>query len=213
MCLKGAAAFAALLWIALLVIGQYQKEHLAGELSEKIIRFHVRANSDSPKDQELKLLVRDAIGTYMGEELEDASDIAEGRRILLRDMEEVKRRASQVLAEEGYDYEVSVSLGTEKFPEKSYGDYTFPPGEYEALQVVIGQGKGKNWWCVMYPNMCFRGSVYEVVEEEAEDSLREILTAEEYDAVMKSDNRELHFRWLPFLERFFSCIFALERVK
>lgn len=211
--MKGMAAAAAFLWIALTAAGQYRQEHLALELSDKIIRFHVKANSDSQTDQELKLLVRDAIGAYMGEELGDVSDIEESRRVLLQDMDEIKRRAEQVIAEEGYGYEVSVSLAIEEFPEKSYGDYTFPAGEYEALQVMIGQGKGKNWWCVMYPNMCFRGSVYEVIEEEADGCLREILTAEEYDAVMKSKDRELCFRWLPFLGRFFSCIFSMERVK
>ncbi|MCI8282091.1 MAG: stage II sporulation protein R [Lachnospiraceae bacterium] len=188
--------------IALIAFGglQYRQAKLAENLSEKIIRFHVKANSDSRQDQELKLKVRDAVGSYMKEELKGVSDLEESRQVLLRDMENVKERARQVIKENGYAYDVSVCLSYVDFPEKSYGDYTFPAGEYEALQVVIGRGQGKNWWCVMYPNMCFRGSVYEVVDEEAEDSLRQVLTAEEYDAVMKSKDYEIQFRWLSFLK-------------
>ncbi len=191
-----------ILLIVLMVFGslQYRQARLAEHLSEKIIRFHVKANSDSQTDQELKLKVRDAVGAFMKEELEDVSDLEESRRILLQNMEKIEERARQVIKANGYSYGVSAQLSYVDFPEKSYGDYTFPAGEYEALQVVIGQGEGKNWWCVMYPNMCFRGSVYEVVDEEAEESLREVLTREEYDAVMKSKDYEIRFRWLSFLK-------------
>ena len=188
--------------IVMLGFWQYQQERLAETLSEKIIRFHVRANSDMPKDQELKLQVRDAIGAYMQQELDGVSDITESRRILLADLEQIEARAKEVIQKQGYAYDVTATLTRVEFPDKVYGDYAFPAGEYEALQVIIGAGQGQNWWCVMYPNMCFRGSVYEVVDEDAEESLREVLTAEEYDAVMKSGNFHVKFKWLSFLNTF-----------
>ena len=188
--------------IATLGFRQYQQERLAEALSEKIIRFHVRANSDMPKDQELKLQVRDAIGAYMRQELDGVSDITESRRILQEDLEQIEARAEEVVQKQGYAYDVTATLTRVEFPDKIYGDYEFPAGEYEALQVIIGAGEGQNWWCVMYPNMCFRGSVYEVVEEDAEESLREVLTAEEYDSIMKSGNFRVKFKWLSFLNAF-----------
>lgn len=200
---RRAGILALLLLTVFLGLERYGKEQLARELSEKIIRFHVRANSDSEKDQELKLAVRDEIGAYMQEELAGIRDLAQSRRKVLQDLEEIERRARQVIAEKGCGYEVSASLAKVDFPEKTYGTYTFPAGEYEALQVVIGQGKGKNWWCVMYPNMCFQGSVYEVIEEEAEASLKQVLTAREYDALMKSGNYRIKWKWLSFLDPLF----------
>lgn len=201
--LRRIGILALLLLTAALFLGRYGRDRLARDLSEKIIRFHVRANSDSPKDQALKLAVRDEIGLYMKEELAGIEELAESRREVQKDLGEIERRARQVVLEQGYDYEVSASLTKVDFPEKTYGAYTFPAGEYEALQVVIGQGKGKNWWCVMYPNMCFQGSLYEVVEEEAEASLRQVLTAEEYDALMKSGNYRIRWKWLSFLNPLF----------
>lgn len=200
---RRAGILALLLLTIFLGLDRYGKERLARDLSEKIIRFHVRANSDSQEDQALKLAVRDEIGAYMEEELAGIQDIEKSRRKVLQDLEEIERRARKVIAKSGSDYEVSASLAKVDFPEKTYGIYTFPAGEYEALQVVIGQGKGKNWWCVMYPNMCFQGSVYEVVEEEAEASLRQTLTAREYDALMKSGNYRVKWKWLSFLEPLF----------
>jgi stage II sporulation protein R len=87
-----------------------------------------------------------------------------------------------------------------EFPEKSYGSYTFPKGEYEALQIIIGEGAGQNWWCVLYPNMCFRGTVFEVVEEEAGEALREVLSPWEYADVFDSGDVEVEFKIFEFLE-------------
>ena len=180
-----------------------QREQLADGLAEKIIRFHVRANSDRPEDQQLKLQVRDAVGAFMAQELSEAESLAQSRQIVLRDLREIEAVARRAVQQAGYDYAVSARLDWVDFPTKTYGACTFPAGAYEALQVEIGAGKGKNWWCVMYPNLCFQGSVYEVEDDQVEASLREVLTAKEYDAVMKSGEYEIGFRWLTFLERFF----------
>lgn len=185
--------------IAAIIFYQYRQEQLAEQLSEKILRFHVLANSDSQEDQELKLKVRDAVGSYMQQELSGADGLEESKEVVKQDIKDIVKKAEEVVQEQGYDYGVTASLAQVNFPQKTYGDYSFPAGTYEALQVVIGRGKGKNWWCVMYPNMCFFNSTYEVVEEEAEESLRQVLTAEEYAAIMESGDYEVKFKWLSFL--------------
>ena len=81
---------------------------------------------------------------------------------------------------------------------KTYGAYTFPAGRYEALRVTIGEGAGENWWCVLYPNMCFENSMYEVVDERGEKALREVLDEKEYEAVLKEGNYQIRLRILDF---------------
>ena len=180
--------------------GQYEKRfRLQRQIADKIIRFHVIANSDTGEDQELKLAVRDAVGAALGERLAGADSREASEKILEREIPRIEQTAREVVAEAGYDYEVTASLTETDFPVKTYGSYTFPAGEYEALEIVIGEGAGHNWWCVMYPNMCFSGSVYEVVDEDAESSLKEVLSAEEYEEVFSSGNYRVRFRYLDLL--------------
>ena len=198
--LKNAAVGLAFAAIALVGLRRYGQERLAQDLAAKIIRFHVLANSDSKEDQELKRRVRDCVGAYMQTELAGISGAAKSREIIRRDLWSIEREAEAVVRDAGYSYEVAASLAWTEFPVKTYGAYTFPAGEYEALRVVIGEGAGENWWCVMYPNMCFQNSVYETVDEEAGESLRQVLTPEEYEAVMEEGDYEIKFKWLSFLE-------------
>lgn len=180
------------------VKGQAKESSLQPEIAKKILRFHVLANSDSKEDQEVKEKVRDAIGGLMQPRLEDVTDMGKTRQIVEASMEDIIVIAEDTLRDNGYDYNVHAEITYTDFPEKTYGNYTFPAGEYEALEVVIGEGKGQNWWCVLYPNMCFRGSVFEVVEEEAEDALREVLTPEEYEEVFDSGDFEIRFKFLEY---------------
>ena len=134
--------------VLLLLCGyhQYKNHSMTEEIAGKIIRFHVRANSDAPLDQELKLKVRDAIGASMQPVLSGVSDIEKSRRIITDHLFGIEKEAERVISEEGYDYPVRAELAVVDFPEKTYGNYTFPAGKYEALEVVIGEGKGQNWW-------------------------------------------------------------------
>ncbi|MFG6382710.1 MAG: stage II sporulation protein R [Lachnospiraceae bacterium] len=182
---------------------QYNQHRMTEEIAGKIIRFHVRANSDTTIDQELKLKVRDAIGVYMQPIISDVSNIEEGRQIIKESLKDIEQQASQVIAAEGCDYQVNASLTITDFPEKTYGNYTFPAGKYEALEVVIGKGKGHNWWCVMYPNLCFVNSTYEIVEEEAEKTLEQVLTPEEYKSLMEDKNYEIKFVLFDWLKEKF----------
>jgi len=184
----------------LLLGGEYiKRQKMQQEIAEKIIRFHVIANSDTEEDQALKLKVRDAVGGRMQQMLAGVNDRAECEKVLYENREEITETAQRIIADEGYDYEVETVLKEVNFPVKTYGDYTFPAGAYEALEVVIGAGSGHNWWCVMYPNMCFSGSVYEVVGEEAQSSLREVLSEEEYKEILESGDYRVQFKYFTFL--------------
>lgn len=187
--------------VLLLLLGiQYGKNRrLQQQIAEKVLRFHVLANSDNEADQELKLAVRDAVGAQMGELLSGVKSRAACEEIVRENLDGITETAKAVVTEAGYDYAVHASLEEVEFPVKTYGSYTFPAGEYEALKVVIGAGEGHNWWCVMYPNMCFSGSVYEVVDEESEEKLREVLTEEEYEKVLTLGDYEVRFKYLSFL--------------
>lgn len=186
--------------LLLLLSLQYGRNlRMQEDIAGKVLRFHVLANSDSREDQALKLAVRDAVGAEMAEVLAGAGDREACEKIINANLNRIKATAERVVEEWGLDYEVEAALEEVDFPVKTYGDYTFPAGKYEALRVVIGEGEGHNWWCVMYPNMCFSGSVYEVVDEEAEGKLREVLDEEEYETVLSSGDYEVRLKCLDFL--------------
>ncbi len=194
-----------LMILAALLGGAWQcrQQHMTEDIAGKIIRFHVRANSDSQADQKLKLRVRDAVGTYMQPRLSGISDIETSRQVVKENLPGIEREALKVVESEGYTYGVTAALAITDFPEKTYGEYTFPAGRYEALEVVIGDGGGHNWWCVMYPNLCFFNSVYQVVDEEAEESLKKALTQEEYKSLMEEKNYKVRFALAERIQEIF----------
>ena len=120
-----------------------------------IIRFHIRANSDLKEDQDLKLKIRDEILGVMGDQFEAVDSIEESRELIVENLGELKSISQKVIWSEGKDYEVDVSLGQDNFPIRKYGDLVLPQGEYETLLIEIGEAKGQNWWCVMFPPLCF----------------------------------------------------------
>ena len=174
-------------------------------IAEKILRFHVLANSDAKDDQNVKLKVRDAVGHMLGQKLKKVTDRAQTEKIVQDHMDEIIETAEKTLHKNGYTYGASARLANVDFPVKTYGDYTFPAGKYRALQITLGKGEGHNWWCVMYPNMCFSDSMYEVIDEEAGEKLRKVLTTEEYEKVLAEGDYQVrmkYFSWLnPYLEK------------
>lgn len=113
-------------------------------------------------------------------------------------MDEIIETAEKTLHKSGYTYGASARLANVDFPVKTYGDYTFPAGKYRALQITLGKGEGHNWWCVLYPNMCFQGSVYEVMDESSGEELREVLTQEEYADVFDSGKMQIRWKFLDY---------------
>lgn len=127
----------------------------ANVLSKKLIRFHVIANSDSVEDQTLKMKIKDAVIQYMKPILNNVDDIETARKVLASSEAEVQKIALDIVHREGYDYSVEVGLQKENFPIKSYGNIVLPAGSYESFQIKLGENKGQNWWCVMFPPLCF----------------------------------------------------------
>ena len=173
-------------------------ERLQTGIANEIIRFHVRANSDLDSDQQLKLLVKDAVVTYLTPILSTSESIEQSRELLEAHTEDIRKVATDTLSEAGSDEEVSVYFEQSYFPMKTYGDVTFPPGTYEAFRIDIGDHAGKNWWCVLYPPLCFVDAVYGVVPDESKEQLAGVLTEEEYDAVT-GEEYQFRFKYLTFL--------------
>ncbi len=158
------------------IIYPYVEEKTKISFKDHIIRFHIRANSDKEEDQDLKLKVRDEILKEMKEKFQGIKDIAESRRIIKDNMEEMKKITERIVVREGKDYEVNITLGEDNFPTRKYGNLVLPAGAYETLLITLGEGRGKNWWCVMFPPLCFVDITHSVaynLEEELDIELNE----------------------------------------
>ena len=132
-------------------------------LDHQIIRLHIVAASDSKEDQALKLQVRDAVNAYLSEDMTDCDNVDEAYALLSERLEEIRLVAQQVLDQAGAAYGVQVSLKQEKFDTRYYDTFALPAGVYDSLRIVIGQGQGHNWWCVVYPPLCFAATQTNVV--------------------------------------------------
>lgn len=182
---------------------QELQERLDKEVQEgiagKIFRLHVVANSDKEEDQELKLDVKKTVVDYLSRRLGSGADLEETREYVLENLPEIEQAALKTIEEQGKDYPVSAVVEKTYFPDKTYGDCTFPAGEYEALNIRIGKGEGKNWWCVLYPSLCFIDDTWGIVSREKKEELREILTEEEFRAVLEDPEEKkkvrIGFKW------------------
>lgn len=168
------------------------QEHLADE----VLRFHVLANSDSEEDQTLKMLVRDEVLEYLKRNLPEGLDVNGTKDWVRRHADQLEETGRRTVAENGYDYPVSAAVTTVWFPDRTYGDVTFPAGNYEALRIEIGAAQGRNWWCVLYPNLCFMDTVHAVVPEEGKKKLKDVLTEEEYAQVTAGSEFRIKFFFL-----------------
>jgi len=169
-------------------------------IADNVIRFHVVANSDSSTDQEIKDIVRDAILTEFEELLHKTDNIEKSRQLLKAEMVSIQTHAEKAVQKLGFNYPVMVQLETTFFPTQVYGDLSFPPGMYEALRIVIGEGVGQNWWCLMFPPLCFvdmtststgRQQLFDNVSEEA----YRLLTHQDEDAVAGTQVRFRIVEW------------------
>ena len=172
-------------------------ESMQPSIAGKILRFHILANSDREEDQEVKVRVRDAVGAFLEPLLENEKSLADTERLVEAHMDEIVRVAEAELLKNGFSYGARAELATADFPFKTYGYFSFPAGRYRALRVTLGEGTGHNWWCVLYPNMCFSGSVYEVSDG---GKLREVLSPEEYASVFRSKDYRIRLKFLEFFQ-------------
>lgn len=164
-------------------------------IASSVIRFHVLADSDSKKDQRAKMQVKDRIVSYMEPVLSQSSSAEESREKILDHLGDIEKEAETVLREQGITDTVSAKIEQVWFPRKVYGDCTFPAGIYESLQVKIGSASGRNWWCVLYPGLCFETSIQGVVPEDGKQKLKYVLTEEEMDCILNEGKVKIRFRW------------------
>jgi len=181
-------------------------------IADEVLRFHVLANSDGKADQEVKLKVRDAVLAWLAKEWEEV-DVSESEKnddgktkdrnqkseeeaFLRTHLSDLEAIANDVLVSERLSYRAQATLTTCYFPDRSYGNCTFPAGWYKALRIELGKAKGHNWWCVLYPRLCFTDSLHAVVKEEEMQQLSNVLTEAEYDSLLHEPSRwKFTFRW------------------
>lgn len=191
------------------ISGEVKKiDNISENYKEKLIRFHVIANSDSDEDQELKLKVRDAIIQYLQPKLIKSSSIEESEEIIKGEYEQLEEISKNIINENGYNYDVKVGIEYTNFPTKQYSNIVLPAGEYKALRIVIGEGQGKNWWCVMFPPLCFVDEESGVIDKETDKRLQQVLTKEEYEMITQKDKKqtnrvEVKFKIVEILDKFF----------
>lgn len=205
--MKKLIGFIFIILIIVIAVSAYRKKdmfELQQGIAKEIIRFHVRANSDSDRDQELKLKVKDSVITYLDPILVKSKSLDESRKILNDNIDRIHDIAEKTLVENGSDYSVRVYFENSYFPMKSYGDITLPPGNYEAFRIDIGDSEGKNWWCVLYPPLCFVDATHGTLPDSSKEELRNILTDDEYHSITGETGKyEIRFKYLTFLNGIF----------
>lgn len=165
------------------------------DLEESVFRLHVIANSDSEEDQSLKYKVRDALIEYMNTLCQDVANKEEAIHLANLHLAEFQDIAEKTIQENGFSYSAQVEIGNFSFPTKNYGDISFPAGYYDALRVKIGKASGQNWWCVMFPPLCFVNVTSGIVPEESKEQIKQELNEEEYSLITKEDSSEIKFKF------------------
>ncbi len=207
--LKSAPAMVVILAAAAVIFYSVEyarrEETLAKELKEKLLRFHVVANSDSPRDQRVKLKVRDAVLYALKGKMENVTTRDEAVLAVEENREVIENAVRRVLKDEGEDYGFEVYTGEEFFPAKVYQNLTLPPGDYLALIIRLGEHEGKNWWCVLFPTLCFVDADAPSLSNEAKSRLDTVMTPYEYRQVTgKGSKVRVRSRFAGFLRRMFS---------
>ncbi len=173
-----------------------------GMIYDNMIRLHVIAASDSEEDQSLKLKVRDTVLECIGDKIEGTTKKSDAQEKIVTMTGEIEACAEETIRDLGSNYDVSVVLGTEEYPERTYENFRLPAGEYTSLRVIIGEGEGKNWWCVLFPPLC-TGSATK--EEDEEDFLAAGFTGEQYELIQNdaSPKYKVKFKILEIFENIF----------
>lgn len=192
--IKYIIAICLLLTLFILASASSYANTVSHDLAENFFRLHILANSDSEFDQNLKLKVRDSIIDYMktlsydGLSKEDAISLTEEH------LDDFKNIAQNVLKENNCDYEVTLEIGNFYFPTKNYGNISLPAGLYDALRIKIGEAQGQNWWCSLFPPLCFVDISAGVIDEESEENLKENLSNEEF-SIITADSEEIKLKF------------------
>lgn len=184
-----------LLFIYVFICAQNYVSAVSNNLSEAVFRLHVIANSDSSEDQALKLKIRDSLLNYMNDICSNCTTKEEAISLANENKKKFQQIAEQTISENGYNYPVKINIDNFYFPTKNYGDITLPAGFYDALRVEIGEAKGKNWWCVMFPSLCFIDVSSGIVDDSAKENLEKNLEEESYSIISDKDNSEIKLKF------------------
>lgn len=192
------------LFLALFVFTKGRLNHKIQEgIAEEIIRFHVIAHSNDDKDQDLKHAVKLRLNQYLSPLLSNAPSKDEARKIIFDHIPDLTVLAKEIVTQYGYTYKVNIALKDSFFPLRTYDNYSFPPGVYESLRVEIGDFEGENWWCVMFPPLCFVDETYALVPDSSQAKLEDILADEELEAIIDEEiTIKYKFKILTFFNRF-----------
>ena len=196
------ATLTALLFLSLLLVTEsprYLQEKststLQQQIATQVLRFHIRANSDTVADQQKKLRIKQSLLEWLTPILSENTSKSETIQCIRKNLPDIRKEATRMAAPEP----VTVTLQKEWFPEKTYGTCTFPEGIYDALRIDIGQAKGHNWWCVLYPSLCFADALEPSMTEEGEEKLQQVLDEDAYDLLLHPQKLKIRFRLEFFL--------------
>ena len=196
------APLTALLFLSLLLVTESPRylqdkstSTLQQQIATQVLRFHIRANSDTVADQQKKLRIKQSLLEWLTPILSENTSKSETIQCIRKNLPDIRKEATRMAAPEP----VTVTLQKEWFPEKTYGTCTFPEGIYDALRVDIGQAKGHNWWCVLYPSLCFADALEPSMTEEGEEKLQQVLDEDAYDLLLHPQKLKIRFRLEFFL--------------
>lgn len=177
--------------VFLVMLFGYYAEKVNQDLSDSMIRLHIVANSDSIDDQAVKYRIRDAVIGYMTDKVNGLKDKGNAVSFIKNHMDEIEQVANEVIAREGMKEYARVSFGKYPFPSKEYGNMILPAGFYDALKIEIGEARGQNWWCVMFPPLCFTEDTKGTLDEEYISLLKEELSEEELKIIINDGDKEI----------------------
>lgn len=185
-----------LLFLGAGIYQMQQMKEAQNQIAAKVIRFHVRANSNEEKDQELKLKVRDEIISKTRKYFQNCSNKSDAEQMILEHEQDILKIAREVVEREGEEKAVKIRYQREKFPLRIYGDYAFPPGIYDTLRIDIGKAEGRNWWCVMYPSLCYIDESEVLFDSKTREPLERVVGEKAYRQMkMKNKKGKIKIKW------------------
>lgn len=192
---KRAFIIITLLCLFILISAISYVDAVSADIADSVFRLHVIANSDTKEDQDLKYKVRDKIIEYMNSIAKDCTSKQEVISLANEHRKDFQEIAKQVILDNGYNYDVNIYIGKFDFPTKNYGDISFPAGTYDSLRIEIGQSSGQNWWCVMFPPLCFVDVTSGVVPEESKSMIQDNLSQEEYNIISNQKSPDIQVKF------------------
>lgn len=199
-----------LLFLYVMLYSFSYANNVVSDLSNSLFRLHVIANSNSKEDQNLKYLVRDELISYMNTLCSNVSSKEQAIAIANEHLDDFQKIANEVISKNGFNYSAKVQIGNFSFPTKTYGDISLPAGYYDALKVELGKAEGKNWWCVMFPSLCFVDINNGIVPEESKEELQSSLVEEDYNLISSNNSEyKLKFKIVELFEN--SKIFTAKK--